>query len=202
MFLHGLGQDSFSWQEVLREFGKDEDADCPDLFFLCKEDLSYQNLYSAFEKYCDRYKDTFSICGLSLGGILALDYTLKHSDRIKSLVLIGSQYRIPKKIMRFQNFVFRLLPNKTFQKMGLSKKEVLSLTESMINLDFEKKLRKIQCPVLILCGEKDYANKKAAMELKSKISHAEYKEILKTGHEVNKDNPKLLARVLEEFLGV
>lgn len=91
------------------------------------------------------------------------------------------------------------MPRKTFKKIGISKEEVIYLTKSMMNLNFEKDLEKIKCPTLIICGEKDKANIKASMKLKDLISKSIFKIIKNAGQEVNIDNPKLLGKELNDF---
>lgn len=70
-----------------------------------------------------------------------------------------------------------------------------------MELDYSGELNKILCPVLVICGEKDGANKKAAKKLASRLSHAEFCVIEKTGHGVNIDAPERLAEVLDGFMG-
>ena len=55
------------------------------------------------------------------------------------------------------------------------------------------------CPVLILCGEKDNVNKKAAIKLAEKLPNAKFATIENSGHEVNIDNPQGLAKVTGEL---
>ena len=119
--------------------------------------------------------------------------------KIDSLVLVGTQYRIPKLLMILQNLIFRFMPRKTFEKIEISKEEVIYLTKSMMNLNFEKDLEKIKCPTFIICGEKNKANIKASMKLKDLISKSTFKIIKNAGHEVNIDNPKLLGKELNDF---
>jgi hypothetical protein len=45
-----------------------------------------------------------------------------------------------------------------FREMGVSKKEIISLCNSMIVLDFMDNLKDIHCRTLILCGKKDNNN--------------------------------------------
>ena len=42
------------------------------------------------------------MCGLSLGGILALQYAIEHPEHIHALALIGTQYTMPKTLLRIQ----------------------------------------------------------------------------------------------------
>ena len=61
--------------------------------------------------------------------------------------------------------LFHLMPNSAFNKMGFKKADVINLCGTMAELDFSDSLHKVSCPVLIVCGEKDNANKKTAKEL-------------------------------------
>ena len=69
----------------------------------------------------------------------------------------------------------------------------------MKNLDFSSRIGKIQCPVLILCGEKDKAKLKSARFLAKHIPKAELQIIQGTGHVVNEENPRILAERLNAF---
>ena len=83
--------------------------------------------------------------------------------------------------------------------MGLQKKDAIQLTNSMLDLDFTNKLTSISCPVLVACGEKDNANKKATKFLSANIPKAKFNLVENARHEVNTDNPQALAVILESF---
>ena len=73
-----------------------QDIVCPDLSAILNgKEASYPNLCSAFAEYCNQFEEQIHLCGLSLGGVLALDYSLKFPEKVKSLVLIGTPHRIP-----------------------------------------------------------------------------------------------------------
>lgn len=199
IFIHGLGQNSSSWKEIVNELNIDSQINCPNIFDLCDKELNYDNLYNAFSKYCDTFSESLNICGLSLGGILALNYAFNNPQKVHSLILIGTQYRIPKHLMIFQNIIFKFIPKKTFEKVGISKENTISLTKSMMNLNFENDLSKITCPVLIICGENDKANMKSSKQLKDLLRVSTLKIIKNSGHEVNLDNPKLLSKEINDF---
>lgn len=199
ILLHALGQDSSSWKETVNAMDENLEIDCPDLFTLCDSEINYSNLYRGFSKYCNEYSQPLNICGLSLAGMLAINYAGNNPDKVNSLALIATQYVIPKNLMRFQNIIFKFMPEKAFKGMGISKKEVLQLTKSMMNLNLEKDLEKIVCPTLILCGEKDRANMKASLQLNDLLDNSKLKIIERAGHEVNIDNPKSLALELNAF---
>ena len=160
---------------------------------------TYRELYTAFSEECNKENDEIVLCGLSLGAVLALNYAIDHPDKVKALVLIAAQYKMPKKLLKFQNMLFRFMPNATFKQFGFKKADVISLCGTMAELDFRDSLCKVSCPVLIVCGEKDNANKKSSKELVSYLGNSCYRELLKTGHEANIEAPEGLAAVLQEF---
>lgn len=126
ILLHGLGQKSSSWEAVINEMNNRPGILCPDLSeWLHNTEPCYENLYRAFENYCAQFEEPLNICGLSLGGILALNYVIEHGKKAHSLVLIGTQVSMPKRILKIQNMIFRLMPASIFQKMGFDKKVLL-----------------------------------------------------------------------------
>ena len=139
------------------------------------------------------------LCGISLGGILALNYALDFPQKIKTLVLIGTPHKIPKAMFGFQNLIFRFLPKSIFEKMAFDKKNTFALGDTMKNLDFSGKVNTIKSPTLILCGKKDTANLRSAYYLSQNIKNAEMKVIENAGHVVNEESPQILARILQEY---
>lgn len=125
---------------------------------------------------------------------------LEHPQKVGALCLIAPQYRMPKRLMVMQDFIFRLLPASAFEETGLDRQQMCRLTRSMMQLDFTRKLQQIDIPVRILCGEKDRANQKAAQELASRVKTAELHWIAGVGHEVNEQAPARLAAALTDFL--
>ena len=69
----------------------------------------------------------------------------------------------------------------------------------MKKLDFSNRVHKVQCPTLVISGEKDSANIKSAYYLSKNIKNSKLKIIENTGHIVNEENPKELSRVISEF---
>lgn len=201
IFVHGLGQMPSSWDKTIENLKINSNCNCPDLSeMLQSKEANYANLYTTFSEYCDKVSEPIAICGLSLGAILALHYGIEHPNKIKSLALIAAQYKMPKRLLALQNIIFRFMSNSMFQSMGLSKKQFIQLSKSMMRLDYSVELNKILCPVLVICGGKDSANIKAARELLEQLAHAELCIIEKAGHEVNVDAPEQLANVLDGFM--
>ena len=200
IFVHGSGHQATSWNKTISYMTDNKDIVCPNLSSILEgKEASYENLYSSFVKYCNEFDGQIHLCGLSLGGILALNFALDFPRKVKTLVLIGTPYKIPKIVFSFQNIIFRFLPKSIFETMAFDKKNTFALGDTMKNLDFSDRVKNIKCPTLILCGKKDSANMKSADYLSQSIRSAELKIIENTGHVVNEENPKALADILNEY---
>lgn len=200
VYVHGLGQTPKSWEKTLSELKNTEHIICPDLADLVQTDkVDYRNIYASFSELCNKLGESVDLCGLSLGSVLALNYAIDYPNKVHSLVLIAPQYKMPKRLLQFQNIVFHLMPKSTFTSTGFKKADLIQLCQSMMELDLSRSIDKISCPVLIIYGEKDGANKKAAIELNRILRNGVLKEIRNSGHEVNIDAPKELSKLLDTF---
>lgn len=200
ILVHGSGHKAASWKETISYLHHREDILCPELSaILDGREASYSSLRTAFAAYCAQADGPVNLCGLSLGGILALDYTLEHPETVKTLVLIGTPHKVPRAAFALQNIVFRLLPKSMFASMAFDKRDTFTLGNSMKNLDFSGNVHEIRCPTLILCGEKDSTNIKSARFLAQNIQGAELQILTNTGHVVNEEAPKALAERLNAF---
>lgn len=204
IFIHGLGQTKHSWSQVIDglESNNIYNNNYPDLKELSSAkniDITFYNLYDIFCDYCNAFPSQLNLCGISLGGMLALKYTIDYPQKVNSLILVGVQYKIPKVLFGLQSIVFKCLPNKAFNSSGFLKKDFILLTSSMKNLDFTNKLNYINCNTLLICGEKDFANKNATLELSSKIKNTTTCFIKNANHEVNTSSPNDFCKEIINF---
>ena len=201
ILIHGLGQNSQSWDNTSM-YLKENDIDiiCPDLFDITKNtSKDYKMMYNTFSDFCNNQKEKLNLCGLSLGGVLALDFVKEYPERVNSIILIGTPYKIPKALFKLQGLIFHIMSKRVFEKMGCSKREFLTLVNSMRNLDIAKDLETIKCNSLIICGYKDNANMENAKLLNKSIKNSKFKVTSNSSHEVNIDNPKELANIIYDF---
>jgi len=200
ILVHGSGHKATSWNKTISYMTNNEDIVCPNLSSILEgKEASYENLYFSFVKYCNEIDGQIHLCGLSLGGILALNFALDFPQKVKTLVLIGTPYKVPKVAFSLQNIIFRFFPKSIFETMAFDKKNTFALGNTMKDLDFSGRVKDIKCPTLILCGKKDSANMKSAYYLSQNIKNSELKAIDNTGHVVNEENPKVLAIILNEY---
>ncbi len=200
ILIHGSGHKAASWNETISHMENSDDILYPNLVSILEgKEASYVNLYSSFTEYCDKIDGPVHLCGISLGGILALNYALDFPEKTKTLILIGTPYKIPKAAFAFQNMIFRFLPESVFENMAFNKKDTFALGNSMKSLDFSSRVQNVKCPTLIICGKKDNANMKSAYYLAQNIKNAELKIIENVGHVVNEEAPEVLAKILDEY---
>ena len=195
VFLHGLGQRAADWDQVASQF---HNTDCPELFEIAGEKLNYSAILSSLEERYEYEKEPLCLCGLSLGGMLALDYALCHGDQVAAMVLLGARDRTPRLLMDIQDLLFRCMPDKAFASTGMKKEQVRDLTRSMKNLDFTDRLSTIHCPVTVACGEKDHPNLAAARRLAKYLPNARLYVVPHAGHELNADAPDTVVQVVRE----
>lgn len=115
----------------------------------------------------------FHICGQSLGGCIALQYAVRHTDRLRSLTLISPSGLHPPRV----SFLFKILPFLFLGDRGvrminrivsgkvpvdsryeafslLTARHFIPLTEKLPVLTDEE-LERIRCPLLYIAGGED-----------------------------------------------
>lgn len=200
ILIHGMGQNISAWNCTIALLPHSFNAQCPQLSdFFTEGNCTYNEIYSAFCEYCNNFSKPLNLCGLSLGAVLALNFAIDFPQKVQSLILIAPQFDMPKFLLKIQNILFKFMPDSQFTEIGFTKNDFISLTNSMAKLDFTDSLAKADMPVLILCGQKDHANQKAAAKLSSMLSNSQFTLIENASHEVNLDNPEKLAEVISSF---
>lgn len=200
ILIHGSGHKGASWNETISYMQDNKDILCPDLSTILNgKEASYDNLYSSFIEYCNKIDGKIDLCGLSLGGILALNYAIDYPNKVEKLVLIGTPHKVPKVMFSIQNVIFKFLPKKLFETMAFNKKDTFVLGNTMKKLDFSNRVQNVKCPTLVICGENDSANIKSAHYLAKNIKNAKLEVMKNTGHIINEEKPKELSELLTEF---
>ena len=200
LFLHGLGQGPDSWRAVAERL-TGVDAVIPDLGAMLAGRADYLALRGALFAVCDAEKAPLHLCGLSLGGVLALAYAAHRPERVASLVLIGTPYTMPKRLLKLQDLLFAITPRTAFESLGLTKRQMRGLSLSMATLEIPALLPRVRCRPLVLCGEKDRANRKAARQLQEGLANAAMQTIDGAGPEANREAPEALSAALAAFYG-
>ena len=200
IFLHGLGQDKTVWDDVTAALPH-QDCLALELFEDGKMPENFAILTEQVANSLQEIEEDFILIGLSLGGVLALALSQYHFMHLKGLIISGAQYRLKGNLLyKMQLLVFQLLPQSVFKKQGAAKRPFLTFLKSMSNLDLSERIKHIQLPTLILCGQRDKPNLLPAKEMVELIPHAKLAVIKKGGHLLNTEMPTIFATEITDFL--
>lgn len=166
--------------------------------------------------------EKFHILGNSMGGHIALLYTLKYPEKVESLVLSGSSgifengmgYSFPK---RKEYDYIKSKTELTFYDPATASKElvdeifdivnsrkalhILSLAKSTIRNNLEGELHKIRVPCCLVWGRQDVVTPpQVAEDFKRLIPHARLYWIDECGHVPMLEAPDKFNNVIDHFM--
>ena len=147
--------------------------------------------------------DQANILGFSDGANLAMIFTVKHPDKVKSLVLnagntLDSGVIFPLRIATYIEYMAVSLLSLVSKKMK-QKKEMVALMIKDIGITSDD-LKKITCKTLILVGKYDIIKRSHSLYLARTIPNASFVLIPGQGHLFAKKAPKLFNQNILDFL--
>jgi len=226
LLLHGLFGALSNFKEVIEFFSMKMKVCIPllPLYNLPAEQTTVEGLvqhvkdFIKFKKY-----DSIVLLGNSLGGHIALLYTLNNPRKVRSIVLTGSSGL-------FENALGDSYPRKsdydfvkqktayTFYDPKVATKElvdevyeivnnrekalrILYLAKSALRNNLREHLRKINVPVMLIWGKDDKITPPfVAEEFKELLPHSELKYIGNCGHAAMMEQSAEFNLILDEFL--
>jgi pimeloyl-ACP methyl ester carboxylesterase len=231
--IHGGGGDAKTWWKNIAELALKYTVYAPDLpGFGGSQPLSGNYYIHELSEFIDKFAasiglDRFNLVGHSLGGGIALDYTLKKPNRVKKLVLISSLClgreisfwirlcSIPEIIHSMWAIAMGVLKSVKWVVKKLNLAEyVIPLTpvsllvgENISNfkeqsLVLESRLSEIHVPTLLVWGARDpIVPVRQAYAAARVIPDCQVKVFEKRGHNVHRDELMQFSSVLTGFLG-
>jgi 3-oxoadipate enol-lactonase len=231
VFLHGVGSDKSVWTPQLEYFGRHRRAIAFD-----------------YPGYCDSAparpgttRDDFAvailagmdalgiveghICGLSLGGVVAIAIHAAARQRCRSLILADTFAVHPEGQAIYDR---SLAASANLRAMAEARVDVLLAqppdppvrsevvdtmgridpvayltgSEAVWLADQRERARDIRVPTLVVCGAEDKVTPPAlSRDLVELIPGARYVEIANSGHLTNLEQPAEFNRIIEEFIG-
>jgi pimeloyl-ACP methyl ester carboxylesterase len=231
VLLHGLFGSPSNWQTIMRDLGDH-------YRFLALQlpiEFGEDRRHTAFESldqltdhvvrfYDEMGLDSAVLCGNSLGGQVALDFYLRHPERVERLVLSGSaglferslsggqHPRLCRRFIREQaceifydethvseelvDDVYAMLSDRVYRRF------LLKVAKATRNRYMLEELAKVKVPTLIVWGRDDSITPPfVAEQFCDHISSAELVYIDRCGHAPPIEQPDEFARVLHDFLG-
>ena len=107
ILLHGLGQSSESWSEVIKELNPEWDILCPDMVeWMVGKEPCYDTLYRELESFCRQFEEPLCLCGLSPVSYTHLD-VYKRQDQTLLFIVADVLAGDSGKLFRFFNIFHR-----------------------------------------------------------------------------------------------
>lgn len=233
LFLHGVGSDRTAWDGQLEYFGAERTAIAVDMPGYGESEAGNLEVEGRedFARSALAVLDALGIaqahvCGLSLGGVIALALAALAPDRVASLALADSFARHPEGAAILErslggaaalgmgglaeNRAGALLAQPAEPDVHRRVVETMAridpaayarAAEAVWLADQRREAASVSCPALILYGSEDRITPPAlSEELKRLIPHAGLIEIAGAGHLPNLEQPAIFNRVLAAFL--
>jgi 3-oxoadipate enol-lactonase len=231
LFLHGVGSDKSVWAPQLEHFGKSRRAVAFDYPGYCDsepapEAATRDDFAAAILAGMDGLGiGRAHICGLSLGGVIAIAIHAAAPDRCASLILADSFAVHPDGQAIYERSI---AASSDLRALAEARADILlaepadpdirsEVVETMARIDpaayrigaeavwladQRDRAREIQVPTLVICGAEDKVTPPGlSRELVELIPEARYEEIAGAGHLSNLEQPDEFNRILEEFIG-
>jgi pimeloyl-ACP methyl ester carboxylesterase len=226
ILLHGLLGSLSNWLHVEQHLADRYTVYIPSLPVADK--LMGNNALDSLSDFLDNYIKANQIVkpilvGNSLGGHLALLYTLQYPDKVKKLVLTGSSGLYESSLgatfikVRDYDYLKRKVEEVFKNKEVVSKEliddvyhttrnplkvlAIINLARAARKQNLKNSLSKIKHPVLLIWGKQDNVTPiNVAYEFQTSIPHSDLRVIDNCGHVPMMEHPELFNRYLTEFL--
>jgi pimeloyl-ACP methyl ester carboxylesterase len=213
VFLHGLGTGPQAWEPQLAHFAATRIVVAPRMH---DEDAATRAIDELIAQH-----GAADLCGLSLGGLAALQYAATHTG-VRRLVVSAAFAYLPEAVRRKVERTARLvsvLPSPVVRRglaaevrepwhaaaveslRALSSRELARTMRSVARLDLRQDLAAVTCPTLVLCGASDQHNIPLSRALADELPNARLALVEGAGHIANLDAPRAFTAAVDEFLG-
>ena len=205
IFLHGIGTGPGAWEPQIQALSGDRDVLAPDLVPAYRRGL--EPAVEEVLRIASSYRPV-TLCGLSLGAIVALRVAAERFEAQDRLVVCAGFDKLPPGIRRRirglaaisrfmpQGFLHRQLvselpePHKSralAEIAPLRPRELSRLMWDAAGFEIDRGL--IVARTLILCGERDEANLPLSRALARDAPNSTFALVPDAGHVANLDNP-------------
>ena len=238
LLIHGWMASSRYWDDILLPLSRSGQVLAIDLPGFGRSDKLEKVGYSISDLLggLDRYIETMglkrvTLVGHSMGGTLALQYSLLHPDRVEGLVLVGSPFRprprsalsILLGIPLLGRFFFWLgsgplapflMERAFFEKSPIPKalledlkkvpyRIMVNSMRSLRTVDLRKKLFEIQAPTLIIWGKEDrLVPLSVGEELHGGIRGSRMVALERVGHCPMVEAPERFLKEVQDFIAL
>ncbi|MEW9669537.1 alpha/beta fold hydrolase [Ammoniphilus sp. 3BR4] len=233
VFLHGLGGNSINWLYQRNHFKKEYQCLAVDMPGHGKseggEELDFYDYQAVLkELLLDQLQlDQILLCGVSMGGRVALDFAARYPDAVSGLVVADSFAGLDEEEKKRRKDIFDLIydpnggverwVNTVIEQMGLDPQGAIArgfhkgildnqldfmynLFTMLLDYDQRNLLTSISAPALIIHGERDrFIPYECSQDIHHRLIDSELVVIPDCGHLPNVEQPKAFNALLEGF---
>lgn len=224
ILLHGMGIAHRMWQPQIEALSKKFHVIAPDLPGFGssprRESFSLPRASQAVANLIERQSSGSAahLCGLSLGGLVALQLAISHPQYVKSLFLASTSLATLKRGQQIlTGLLLRLLPMKyivhSIQHQSIpdhdfweiAKEDLLGTGKhtllEVIQLSVDLNVSLVTAPALVACGSEDRANLAPARLLAEQLPQARFEIVPEAHHVWNLEYPEVFNRMVVDFIG-
>jgi pimeloyl-ACP methyl ester carboxylesterase len=204
VLLHGSGRASRMWEPTLADLAADWHVLAPDLPGFGRSDgpFTVAGAVRAVSGMIAVQTAPVHLCGLSLGGVVAVRAAAQLGAQVASLVVTGTPVvpgrDLPAALRRFRRLPGPLLP--LFSDVT-GRAEWLRMLDEIEHTDLRGYLPQVTAPALVVCGSRDWHAMPAACELAGGLPEGRLWIAPHQGHSWLSTSPELFSKVVTGFIG-
>lgn len=226
VLLHGLFGSLSNWDGVIRDFSGEYRVIIPMLpiYQMPLKGARIEGLVNFFERFVDKFRlDDMILIGNSLGGHVALSYTLTAPEKVNRLILTGSSglfenalggsfpkrgsYEYIKERVEYTFFDPKIATKEFVDDIAEVTKDIpkclriVSIAKSAQRHNLANELPQIKVPTLLVWGLNDTITPPmVAHEFNRLIENSKLKFIDQCCHAPMMEHPEKFSQILQEFL--
>jgi 3-oxoadipate enol-lactonase len=203
VLLHGSGRASRMWQPVLQDLSAEWHVLAPDLpgFGRSAGPFSVWRAAHTVAEIAAVQTAPVHLCGLSLGGLIAVRVAAQLGTQVASLTVTGTpvvpRRDFPAALRRYRRLPRALLP--MFSDVA-GRRDWLRMLDELEATDVRDCLPLVTAPALVICGSRDWRAVPAACELAKGIPGGRVWVAPHQGHNWPMTSPQLFTKVLTGFI--
>ena len=204
VLLHGSGRAGRMWGPALADLSAGWHVLAPDLpgFGRSEGPFTIAGAAQAVRDVIAVQTAPVHLCGLSLGGVVAIRAAAQLGAQVASLVVTGTPVvpaqDLPTALRRFRRLPGPLLP--LFSDVR-RRREWLRMLDELERTDLRGYLPQVTAPALVICGSRDWRAMPAASELAGGLPGGRLWIVPHQGHSWPSTSPELFSKVVAGFIG-
>ena len=203
VLLHGSGRASRMWDPALAGLSADWHVLAPDLPGFGRSEGPF-TVAGATRAVCGMIAVQTApvhLCGLSLGGVVAVRAAAHLGAQVASLVVTGTpvlpRRDLPAALRRFRRLPAPVLP--LFSDVT-GRADWLRMLDELAHTDLRGCLPQVTAPALVVCGSRDWRAMPAACELAGGLPGGRLWIVPHQGHSWPSASPELFSKVVTGFI--